>query len=69
MKPIVKIYCDMCEKHQPLEIEPLREDKKFPKNGIWGDLLCGKCHLVITSIRSNKEGVYQILKVKELDPN
>jgi hypothetical protein len=41
-------------------------DRTFPENGVWGDLVCGTCRLVLNSIAAEVEGIYQFTKVAEL---
>lgn len=47
--PTKQIFCTNCRTFQPMVEEPMRKDdlNEYP----WGDLLCGKCGLVVTTIR------------------
>lgn len=63
-KPI-KIYCDHCESHEPLRIDPMTDDE-LSGGAIWGDLTCGTCYLVIATITVPEHGVYEFSKVAEL---
>lgn len=63
----MKIYCELCEKAQPFTIDPIRKDKDFPKQGLWGDIVCSECSLVIATLSDFKEeGVYEVKKIKEI---
>ena len=57
----VKIYCENCDDHQPIQIAPMRKDPA----GIWGDLLCSVCKLVIATLTVEEEGIYEFRKAAE----
>lgn len=45
-----KVYCDVCEKFQEVEIDdPLDHDADGPCTP-WSDISCKKCHLIIATI-------------------
>jgi hypothetical protein len=64
---MIKIFCEGCNEYQPLRIDVMRQDKIFPHQGIWGDICCAKCFLVLNSIQVPEEGVYELKKVKDLE--
>ena len=61
----VKIYCECCDKHQPVRIDRMTKDHLNGEN-IWGDLCCSQCHLVIATLTVEEEGVYEFKKVPPL---
>lgn len=64
---MIRIFCELCKKHQPIQIEPLTMSAF--NDGIerpWGDVMCSVCHLVITTITGDEEGKYEIVKVSDL---
>lgn len=65
----VKIYCESCGSHQPLKIDWMRHDTVFPDQGIWGDLVCETCFLVLNSVTVEEEGIYELTKVDDLPPD
>lgn len=63
--PAVKFYCESCQEHKKVEIEPLSTDA-LNINRIWGDIICADCHFVIATISASEAGIYQLVKVAEL---
>jgi len=60
----VKFYCEYCETHQPVEIEPIRCDDLNPVP--WGDIVCSVCHFVIATMTADESGIYDIVKQDDL---
>lgn len=58
------IYCDACERPQPLIIDPMTRDANDHR--VRGDLLCGVCRYVITTLTVREEGEYEFVKVETL---
>ncbi len=56
----VKIYCEVCDTQKPMIIE-MSEDKSFPDQGIWGDILCADCYFIIATVSGDEEGSYGIV--------
>jgi hypothetical protein len=56
----IRFYCEFCEEHRPIEIEPLRKDD-LNGNVAWGDILCKECHFVIATVTSEVEGVLKLI--------
>lgn len=56
---MIKIFCPGCGSFQPFEIEPLRLDvlNELP----WGDIICQECHLVISTLESERTGRVEIV--------
>ena len=48
-------------------IEPMQKDTDFSKQGIWGDIVCSHCFLALNTITVEEEGIYEFVKVRELD--
>jgi len=61
----VKFYCDCCERHRPVEIEPSQTDE-ITRPLIWADIVCTVCRLVIMTITADEPGIYDFVKVGEL---
>ena len=59
-KGIIRIYCDSCQKNVEFFIEPLSTDNC--NEGIWGDIVCKECHLVIATLTADEPGIYDIVK-------
>jgi len=57
------IYCDNCERHQPLRIDPMT---RHANNNIGGDLVCGVCHYIVTTLTVREEGEYEFVKVQNV---
>ena len=57
----VLIYCSNCDSHQPLFIDPMKKKDE----GIWGDLVCTVCGLVIATLTVEEEGIYEFTKATE----
>ena len=51
----LKFYCPTCPGHQPVIIEPLKFDDL--NDDAWGDIVCKRCHVVIATMSSNREGI------------
>jgi len=64
---MVRFYCELCEKSQPVIIEPLQKDELNGEK-IWGDILCAECRLVIATITADEPGQYEFVKVSEKIP-
>lgn len=62
---MVKIYCEVCNDHIEV-IAEATQDTDFPEQGIWGDVVCTKCHFVIASFQAPKEGIYELQRVGDL---
>jgi len=45
---VQKIYCELCSWQKVCVEEPHYGINK--KDGIWGDILCSRCHLVIGTV-------------------
>jgi hypothetical protein len=52
---------------QPLGIADMRQDERFQEQGVWGDLICTECFSIITSLCVKEAGVYEFVKVRDLD--
>lgn len=65
----IKISCEVCGSHQPLGIDPMVRDQTFPHQGIWGDLYCQTCKLVLKSIVVPEQGIYAFVKISDLEEN
>ena len=63
----MKIYCEVCGKSQDIRIDPMCNDQNFPEQGIWGDLMCSVCNLVIATVSVENEGIYEFKKISDLD--
>ena len=59
------IYCDECERDQPLAIKPMVSDPEN-NNEVWGDLLCGACGLVLQTLTVPTEGEYEFVEVRDV---
>lgn len=59
----VQIFCQSCNTMQPLELE-VEEMGADEWNGdhIWGDLLCGTCHLVIATLNVPEAGEWEFVR-------
>lgn len=62
----ILIYCEGCDKKQPMRIDYMRQDTNFPHQGIWGDICCAECFLVLNSITVDEEGIYAFQKIADL---
>jgi len=62
---MVKLYCEVCNDHVEV-IAEAAQDTDFPEQGIWGDIVCTKCHFVISGFKASEEGVYELVKVSDL---
>jgi len=51
---MLKFHCEVCERHQEVEIEPLQFDEL--NRGAWGDIICKECRLVIATFSSEQSG-------------
>jgi len=60
----VKIYCETCDKHQPLDIDEMSTDDL--NDNIWGDLVCSKCRFVIATLSVPVAGVYDFTLLSSL---
>lgn len=58
---IVKFYCDACDEFTEVEIGPLQFTTQDEIESPGGDILCTKCHLVISSIIAKEHGVYKFV--------
>lgn len=65
----VKFFCEGCGEHQDVIIEPMTRDAHYPDQGIWGDIICRNCKLVIHCVKVGEEGVYDFVKVAPLLPS
>lgn len=63
--PVLKAYCECCGEHQEVEIEPLRQDKNIPENGIWADVVCKVCRFVMLTFSANVEGDVRLVPLTE----
>ena len=63
---MVNFFCLGCGKSQEVEIEPMKKDDLNGET-IWGDVVCSICHLVIATITVDEPGVYDFVKVDELE--
>lgn len=63
---MIKFYCEICDYHRPVEIEPLQTDDLNKGKPPWGDIVCQECHFVIATISASESGVYQFAKVIEV---
>ena len=45
----------------------MRQDTRFEEQGVWGDLICTECFSAVTSLCVDKRGVYEFVKVRDLD--
>jgi len=61
-----RIFCPNCKHHQPLKIGDMQPAERLPDQ-IWGDLVCSVCFTIITSLLVDEPGVYDFIKVHELD--
>lgn len=69
MSEDVQIFCQSCNRMQPLEVESMAADK-LNGDAIWGDLLCGTCHLVIATLTVPKAGEWEFVRtVRTTDDN
>jgi hypothetical protein len=64
---MVKFYCEVCDCHQPVEIEPLITDDLNKGKPPWGDIICTKCFFVIATVSASEPGVYRFEKVAGAD--
>ena len=64
---MVKFYCECCNDHMCVEIEPLQIDK-LNESWAWGDIVCSECHFVIATISADEAGVYGFVKTETSDP-
>ena len=58
------IFCDECNRPQPLVIGPMtiaEEDNK-----VRGDLMCGVCNYIVTTLTVREQGEYEFVKVENL---
>ena len=62
---MVKFYCDHCEKHREVIIEPLQRDS-LNGDAVWGDIICTSCRVIIATITSDEPGIYQFVRVGPL---
>ena len=62
-----RIFCPNCKLHQPLKIGDMQSDARLPDRGVWGDLVCSVCFTIITSLFVDESGVYDFIKIHELD--
>lgn len=60
---MTKIYCLVCKAYTKMVIEPMVQDM-LNKDKIWGDLVCGKCNFVITTIEVDESGTYEFKRVE-----
>jgi len=60
-------YCHTCKTFQPFVTEEMRSDTRYEQPGVWGDLICTECFSVVTSLCVDKPGVYEFVKVRDLD--
>lgn len=44
----------------------MRQDTNFPEQGIWGDICCAECFLVLKAITVFEEGIYEFKKVSDI---
>jgi len=58
----ILIYCEVCDSHQPLYVEPMSSDDL--NDSIWGDLLCETCRFVIATITVPEAGLYAFHRVE-----
>lgn len=60
----VRIFCQSCNRMQPLEVERMGADRL---NGtrIWGDLLCATCHLVIATLTVPEAGAWEFVRRRD----
>lgn len=63
---MVKFYCEVCDCHRPVEIEPLETDDLNKGKPPWGDIICTVCHLVIATVSASEAGVYRFEKFEEV---
>ncbi len=61
---MIKIFCDSCQSHEPMRIDPMKKDPK--DKSIWGDVCCNSCFLVLATITVEEEGIYEFVKIKEI---
>ena len=59
---MIKIYCEVCNKHAPLLIEDMKEDTLNRKGVFWGDLMCSVCRIVIATITTEEEYTISCIK-------
>lgn len=61
----VKFYCESCEKHSLVNIDPLLIDNLNDDKIAWGDIVCAvkDCHLVIATISTDTPGIYRFVRV------
>jgi hypothetical protein len=59
-------YCETCGAVRSLGIEDMVQDTVFPKNGIWGDMVCMTCFSIIASVKAYDAGIYTFTKIGEL---
>jgi hypothetical protein len=59
-RPGVTIYCDHCQSQQPMHVDYMRQDTDFPHQGIWGDICCATCALVLNSVHVPSEGNWHL---------
>lgn len=64
---MIKFFCRYCEKAQPVSIGPMNKDSMNPEP--WGDILCSKCMLVLVTVTADESGIYDFVKVAEVDKN
>lgn len=49
------VWCESCKNMALFFIEDMHSDQ-FPQNGIWGDMVCTVCRLVICTFGSELRG-------------
>ena len=58
---MVRFYCSLCEKTQPVIISPLQKDS-LNGDRIWGDIVCSVCYGVIATIEADEPGRYNFVR-------
>ncbi len=66
------VWCESCQGKVPFFIEEMHSDK-YPENGIWGDMVCAMCRLIICSFGSERPGPVTMVvggeAVRALEPH
>jgi hypothetical protein len=56
---MVRFYCEVCDEHKCVLIEPLETDELNKGKPPWGDIVCVECHFVIATISADIPGIYK----------
>ena len=59
---VKEAYCDICQRFTALMEEPLIKDELNPYP--WGDLFCGECYAIHTSVRLNTGNTFEEVSVR-----